>query len=46
MKKYSVILADPPWPFGRSRKHREWGYPLLSMRELNALPVEQIAAEN
>lgn len=50
--KYDVILADPPWAFrvwnrdtgaGRSA---EAHYPTMSLAELCALPVKDLAADN
>lgn len=47
-QKFSVILADPPWPYksrgtnapaGRAERH----YPLMSMTELINLPVRELA---
>lgn len=46
-KKYSVILADPPWDvqqkggFGAERH-----YPLMTMERIKELPVGELAAEN
>lgn len=50
-KQYSIILADPPWKYASRANHRTrfrggaYGhYPLLSMEEIKAFPVESIAA--
>ena len=51
MKKYNVILADPPWAYrvwskkgmGRSAENH---YPTMSMEDIRALPVNDLAAEN
>ena len=48
---YGVIYADPPWPFEtRSAKGKgrspEKHYPTMSLRQLAALPVRQLAARN
>ena len=49
MKKYSVILADPPWSFrawsdkgmGRSAEQH---YPTMRLEDIKALPVADLAA--
>ena len=51
MKKYSVILADPPWAFrawsnkgmGRSAEQH---YPTMRLEDIKALPVADLAAED
>ncbi len=51
MKKYSVILADPPWAFrawsnkgmGRSAEQH---YPTMGVENIKALPVADLAAED
>lgn len=49
---YSTILADPPWRFqNRTGKvapeHKRLGrYATMSLEEINALPVAEIAADN
>ena len=51
MKKYSIIYADPPWHF-RTRSRKGMGrsadrhYPTMSIEQIKALPVEEIAADN
>jgi len=49
---YSVLLADPPWPFrvwsedtghGRSAESH---YPTMTIEEMCALPVKELAEEN
>ena len=48
MKKYSVILADPPWQYkvyskkglGRSAESH---YPTMNIEDIKALPVADIA---
>ncbi len=48
MKKYSVIYADPPWKYerngvqGAAEKH----YPTMSLTELKALPVKELADDD
>lgn len=45
---YDVILADPPWPYyGNPNKDAAAGkhYDLMSMDELEALPVMRLAAK-
>ena len=50
-KRFSTILADPPWRFqNKSGKmapehHRLSRYPTLSLSEIEKLPVEGIAAD-
>jgi N6-adenosine-specific RNA methylase IME4 len=49
--KYSVIYADPPWryeypPIGSSSRSIENHYPTLSIEEICALPVPELAADN
>lgn len=49
--KYSIIYADPPWPFrvwspkgaGRSPEHH---YPTMRIEDICALPVADIAAKD
>ncbi len=51
-KKYQIIYADPPWEY-QMRQHGGVGdpetggavshYPVMSMLELEALPIDQIA---
>lgn len=51
MKKYSVILADPPWAYrvwskkgmGRSAENH---YPTMSIADIRALPVKDLAADD
>ena len=45
MEKFSIIYADPPWNYrnggnGSARKH----YPLMSVSEICALPVQTLTA--
>lgn len=48
MKKYSIIYADPPWQYrtyskkGQGRS-AESHYPTMSIEDLKALPVSQLA---
>lgn len=48
MKRYGVILADPPWRFrnagvtGAAERH----YPTMSVGEIAALPVPALAAKD
>lgn len=47
-KKYSVIYADPPWGY-RNRGTRAAAarhYPTMTLADIKALPVTDIAAEN
>lgn len=50
---YSTIVADPPWPFewnggagGRRRRRTRLGYSLMSIEDITALPVGDLAAPN
>ena len=45
-KKYSIIYADPPWRYNikRGRGTAESHYPTMSIEEICALPVAEIAA--
>jgi len=51
VKKYNVILADPPWSFrawsnkgmGRSAEQH---YPTMRLEDIKALPVSDLAAED
>lgn len=51
MNRYSVIYADPPWKFktfsekGLGRSAEAW-YDCLSIDEICALPIENLAADN
>ena len=47
-KKYGIIYADPPWRYNMSRGHgvAENHYPTMSIEEICALPVADIAAED
>lgn len=56
--KYNIIYADPPWAFSNSRKSRpdqnthelqkkiEEFYPTMTTKELCALPVKNICADD
>jgi N6-adenosine-specific RNA methylase IME4 len=50
-KKYQVIYADPPWnsntQFGRDKnKGNQQHYPLMTMADIKALPVNNLADKN
>lgn len=47
-KKYSVIYADPPWRYERSKVQgaAEKHYPTIGIDELCALPVPELAAKD
>ncbi len=51
MKRYSIIYADPPWQFhtwsdkGKSRS-AERHYPTMSLKDIVALPVHRLAADD
>lgn len=49
--RYGVVYADPPWryehpPIGASNRSIENHYPTMTLEEICALPVPDIAAEN
>lgn len=49
--QYPIIYADPPWryehpPIGASNRSIENHYPTMTIEEICALPVQEIAAEN
>ena len=52
--KYQCIYCDPPWTFssrqyqdsGRDFKNLREYYPVLSKKELESLPIQNITAEN
>lgn len=49
MERYQTILADPPWPEhggGKSKRGADRHYPLMSVREIAALPVRELAADD
>ena len=52
MKKYKVIYADPPWEVKRGP---DWGsngvskplpYPTMTLEEIKALPVKELAEKD
>lgn len=47
MKRYTTILADPPWAMHQQGK---WGasahYPVMSLEAIKALPVKRLATDN
>ncbi|MBO1872200.1 DNA methyltransferase [Lachnoanaerobaculum sp. Marseille-Q4761] len=47
-KKYSIIYADPPWKYERSKVQgaAENHYPTMSIEELCVLPVSEIAEKD
>ena len=51
MKKYNIILADPPWAYrvwsgkGKARS-AENHYPTMRMEDIRALPVGELAAKD
>jgi len=45
--KYNIILADPPWNFsGAGNRHARNHYDCMKFKDILALPVKDIAAEN
>ena len=51
-KKYDIIYADPPWKYGTRKNNTRFGkgagghYPLMSMSEIERLPIPTISAKN
>jgi N6-adenosine-specific RNA methylase IME4 len=51
-KKYSVIYADPPWQFqrtatgGKLQSSAEHNYPVMTIDDLKAMPVKDLADKN
>lgn len=51
-KKYSIIYADPPWTFktyspkGQEHKSAAAHYPCMIKEDIQALPVDRIAADD
>ena len=57
MKKYSIILADPPWKYGDARNYKTKNnptgsggaskhYPVMTLEELKSIPVKDIADDD
>ena len=51
MKKYQIIVVDPPWKIQKIRKRVRpnqinMDYPMMSLDEIKALPVGNIAADS
>jgi N6-adenosine-specific RNA methylase IME4 len=47
--KYDIILADPPWNFrtwSDKGRDRSPDYPVMSLKDIKALPVGDIASDN
>ena len=46
--KYDIIYADPPWQYNNkiTRGAAESHYPTMSLDELKALPVKDLASDN
>lgn len=51
-KKYNIIYADPPWTFktysqkGKEKKSPEAHYPCMSKEDIQALPVQDLCADD
>lgn len=49
-KKYSVIMADPPWSYrdkaSAGKRGASFKYPTLTIEQLHTLPVKDIASED
>jgi N6-adenosine-specific RNA methylase IME4 len=53
VKKYQIIYCDPPWKYNSRANHKTrfrggacGHYPLMSMDEIKALPIDKIAGDN
>ena len=52
MKKYQIIVADPPWELKKKLYKRvrpnqvKMDYPMMPLEQIKTMPVEQIAADN
>jgi N6-adenosine-specific RNA methylase IME4 len=48
--KYAIVYADPPWKYRdkvfNGKRGVHWKYPTMTMGEIKALPVDDIAASN
>jgi N6-adenosine-specific RNA methylase IME4/ParB-like chromosome segregation protein Spo0J len=50
-KRWPIILADPPWDYeisapGREHSHPAQNYPVMSLADICALPVADLASES
>jgi len=47
-EKYKVILADPPWNYANAgcRGAAENHYPTMTLKEICALPINELAAND
>jgi N6-adenosine-specific RNA methylase IME4 len=48
-KKYATIYADPPWPEyggGKIKRGADRHYPLMSIKEIKAMPIQDITEDN
>jgi N6-adenosine-specific RNA methylase IME4 len=46
MKRYTVILSDPPWWYADRQRHRPSNYKRMKERELRALNVHMLGADD
>jgi len=52
MKKFKIILCDPPWTYndkltyGNAKKGVHYKYKTLSIKDIKDLPIQNIAAED
>ena len=51
MKKYDVIVIDPPWNIKKIKNKQrpnqiEMDYPLMTLDEIKNLPISKITADN
>ena len=48
--KYHTVLADPPWSINqrgkKSNRSAESHYPLMTLEQIKAMPISDLAAEN
>ena len=50
--KYNIIYADPPWTFktysekGKAKKSAEVHYPCMTKKEIQDLPIKNLAAQD
>lgn len=53
-KKYNIIYADPPWKYNQRAQDKKTNfgygacghYPLMEMKDIEALPISVLSAEN
>ena len=46
-KKYSIILADPPWKYFETGLHNQsWHYKTMTIEEIKNLPIKELSKED